>query len=58
MLSAFGPPDRDGLAAYLAQNSLSVVGDDRTLEGEHRVAVDGLLSQEQCNVLTQLAMVK
>lgn len=59
--SVFGPRDEKyigDLQVYLAQQNLEIVAEDAQLEGEHRVAVDGFLSNEQCNELIELASVR
>lgn len=59
--SVFGPRDEkyfSDLQAYVAQNNLEIVAEDAQLEGEHRVAVDGFLSDEQCDELIELASVR
>ena len=61
MKSVFGPQDETfigELEVYLARKNLELVSSSEDLGGEHRVVVDGLLSNDQCDELVQLAMVR
>jgi len=60
MKPVFGPRDEafiGQLEVFLAQKNLEIVSAEEELGTEHRVVIDGVLSDEQCDELVRLAMV-